>query len=122
MGIMNAFAKCRIKKPQLMHLLASYLNVRLSEMSPQNISNVTHACAKLECYDQPLFFSIQGRLLQEDLGNYKLYELANLTHSLAKMKCGGKNVYGTLFAECAVRSNWDPMSVAQVLDAMRRMS
>merc|ERR1712107_967994 len=87
---MNAFAKCQIRKPQLMHLLAGYLEGRLEELSPQNVSNVAHAFARLECYDQQLFYSIQQRLLKEDLRNYKLYELANLVHSLAKLKCGGK--------------------------------
>jgi len=107
-------------------------------MSPQNVANVANAFARLECYEHDLFYGIRERLLQEDLGKYKLYELANLTHSLAKLNCGGKLLYTTLFGEFLARlglepgqggavgvgtrqqSEWEPRSVVQVLDAMRR--
>jgi len=115
-----------MKKPQLMHLLASYLDGRVGEMSPQNMANVANAYARLDCYSQQLFFAIQERIVIEDLSAYKLYELANLTHSLAKLNCGGKKIYRVLFEEAARRGGaehrryWEPRSVVQLLDAMRR--
>mmetsp|Transcript_24947 Transcript_24947/g.45371 ORF Transcript_24947/g.45371 Transcript_24947/m.45371 type:complete len:360 (+) Transcript_24947:3-1082(+) len=120
--IMNAFAKCSIRKPQLMHLLANYLDGRVQLLSPQNVANIIHACAKLECYDYRLFTALQARLLAEDLSSYKLYELVNVSHGLAKLKSGGAKIYEALFSECERRpgDGWAPRSVAQMLDAMRR--
>lgn len=120
--IMNAFAKCGMRKAHLMHLLAGYLDGRVGEMSPQNVVNVTNAFARLELYSPQLFFAIRGRLMSEDLGEYKLYELANLAHSIAKLSSGGLKIYRALFDELArrPREDWEPRSVAQVLDAMRR--
>jgi len=118
--IMNAFAKCEIRKPQMMHLLGGFLEGREKELSPQNVSNIANAFAKLECYNHQLFHGLQTRIYSEDLSDYKLFELSILAHSLAKLKCGGQKTYGALFDEAARRTDWEPQSVAQVLDAMRR--
>merc|ERR1712226_1679726 len=104
----------------MMHLLGSYLEGRISALSPQNVSNIAHACAKLECYNHELFHGLQERVASENLASYKLFELSILSHSLAKLGCGGARIYKALFDELAMRSNWEPHSVAQVLDAMRR--
>eukprot|EP00927_Polykrikos_kofoidii_P073425 TRINITY_DN69463_c0_g1_i1.p1 TRINITY_DN69463_c0_g1~~TRINITY_DN69463_c0_g1_i1.p1 ORF type:complete len:522 (+),score=101.01 TRINITY_DN69463_c0_g1_i1:93-1658(+) len=118
--IMNAFAKCQIRKPGLLHLLAGFIDGRLHEMSPQNVANVANAFARLEVYEQTLFWEMQKRIVSEDLSAYKSFELANLTHSLAKLNCGSRRLFGALFSECISRSVWEPRSVAQLLDAMRR--
>jgi len=120
--IMNAFAKCSVRRPQTMHLLGGFLEGRINELSPQNVANIANAFAKLDCYNHELFVSLQRRLVQEDLSAYKLYELAILTHSLAKLKFGGAATYSALFGEAALRTTdrWEPQSVAQLLDAMRR--
>merc|ERR1719382_2350251 len=90
---MNSFAKCQIRKPQMMHVLGGYLDGRIDSLSPQNVANVAHAHAKLECYNHPLFSALQQRLKAEDLQAYKLYELSVLTHSFAKLRCGGKPMF-----------------------------
>jgi len=118
--IMNSFAKCRIRQPRLMQLLSGYLDGRVQMLSPQNVSNIVHACAMLGVYNHQLLFEIQGRVLGEDLKKYKLFELAMLVHGLAKLQCGAPKIYATLFDELARRRDWDPQVVAQVLDAMRR--
>ncbi|CAE8596711.1 unnamed protein product, partial [Polarella glacialis] len=122
--IMNAYAKCQVRKPQMMHLLGDYLTGRVAEMTPQNVSNVVHAFARLECYNHGLFHNLTGRVTSEDLGAYKLYELAVLSHNLAKLKVGAQQVYGAMFGALALRSAdvWEPKTVAQVLDALRRRS
>lgn len=118
--IMNAFAKCRIRKTQLMHLLGSYLEGRTDSLSPQNVANIVHACAKVSVYIHRLFFELRRRVVVEDLGAYKLFELTMLTHGLAKLGCGGSNIFERLYDELANRRNWEPKDVAQILDAMRR--
>jgi len=119
--IMNAFARCSIRKSNMMHLIAGYLDGRVSLLSPQNVANVVHAWAKLDCYNHNLFFALQERVLREDLGAYKLYELANVVHGFAKLRCGGRKLYQAMFTECQRRCvGWEPRTVAQVLDAMRR--
>eukprot|EP00931_Biecheleriopsis_adriatica_P117813 TRINITY_DN9329_c0_g1_i1.p1 TRINITY_DN9329_c0_g1~~TRINITY_DN9329_c0_g1_i1.p1 ORF type:complete len:534 (-),score=82.45 TRINITY_DN9329_c0_g1_i1:186-1787(-) len=122
--IMNAYAKCQVRKPQMMHVLSDYLTGRVSEMSPQNVSNVVHAVARLDCYNHKLFHSLLRRVSSEDLSAYKLYELGVLSHSLAKLKAGGQVVHSALFKELAARPAeiWEPKAVAQVLDALRRRS
>merc|ERR1711865_1351222 len=66
--------------------------------------------------------SIEDQLMKMDLHSYKLYELANLSHGLAKLRFGSSELYRVLFAELECRTGWDPQSVAQVLDTMRRNS
>ncbi|CAK0848191.1 unnamed protein product [Prorocentrum cordatum] len=117
---MNAFARCQVRKPQLFNLLGGFLQRRVEELSPQNVSNVAHAFAKLECYNHDLFAALQGQVLSGTLGAYKNFELAVLTHSMAKLGAGGRKLYGALFEECARRAEWSPRAVAQILDAMRR--
>lgn len=120
--VMNAFAKCSIRKKHMMHLLADQLSSRVPELSPQNMTNVVNAFARLDCYSHELFAQLQIRIAGENLQGYKLFELATLTHSLAKLRCGGERLYGVLFAECTRRdrAHWEPQAVAQVLDGMRR--
>lgn len=120
--IMNAFAKCSIRKPQMFQILTGWLEARVDELSPQHVSNVAHACAKLDCYDHRLFHKLQNRVISEDLSEYKLFELCVLTHSLAKLRCGGQTIYSRLFAASASHECWEPQSVVQLLDAMRRKS
>merc|ERR1712096_219948 len=110
MGIMNAFGKCNVRKPQMMHLLGSYLDNRVHQLSSQNVSNITNAFARLECYSHDLFFALQSRVMEEDLSDYKLYELAIMTHSLAKLRCGGPSIYKVLFDEFVRRDPTDSAS------------
>lgn len=118
--IMNAFAKCQVRKPQTIHLLSEYLRPLVFDMTPQHVSMVANAFAKLELFHHQLLFALQGRLASEDLGTYKVYELAVVAHSLAKLRTGNKQMFFGIFEECAKRKDWDARSVAQVLDAMRR--
>jgi hypothetical protein len=118
--IMNAFAKCRVRKPQLMQILARHLHRRVDELMPHNVSVVVNAFARMDCYDHKLFALLQAKLVEHPLGDFKGFELANLVHGLAKLRSGGPKLYASLFAECERRADWDPRSVAQVLDTLRR--
>lgn len=120
--ILNACAKCSIRMPQPLYLVAGYLVDRVRQLSPVNVSQAVHACAKLELYDRRLFASLHQRLVEEDLSVYKQFELANVVHGFAKLRCGSARFYGTLYTALHGGSgSWDPRCVAQVLDAMRRM-
>jgi len=118
--IMNAFAKCKVRKPQMMQILGRHLYSRVDELTPQNVTNIVNAFARLNCYDRKLFVLLQTKLVKEPLRGYKVLELANLVHGLAKLGSGGPKLYAALFAECESRLDWDPRSVAQVLDTLRR--
>jgi len=120
--IMNSYAKCAVRKSQTMHLLGDYLVDRVTQLSPQNVSNVVHAFSRVSCYNLPLFQNLVSRVASEDLSAYKLYELGVLCHNLAKLRSGGATVYNAMFGELARRPPevWEPKAVAQVLDAMRR--
>ncbi|CAE7033757.1 SPAC3H1.10 [Symbiodinium natans] len=122
--VMNAFAKCAVRKSQTMHVLGDILVSRTDELTPQNVSNIVHAFSRLSCYNVRLFQKLVTRVASEDLQAYKLYELGVLCHNLAKLRSGGPTVYGAMFGELARRPSeaWEPKAVAQVLDAMRRRS
>jgi len=117
---MNAFAKCHLRHPGLMRALGTHLESRVQLMSPQNVSNVAHACARLAAREWGLLKLLQARVASEDLGAYKLPELVVLVHSLAKLRCRGPAAYGAICSELARRQGWQPRDVAQVLDAARR--
>ncbi|CAJ1455924.1 unnamed protein product [Effrenium voratum] len=120
--IMNAYAKCAVRKSQTMNVLGDFLTERVHELSPQNVSNIVHAFSRLSCYNVQLFQNLVTRVASEDLKAYKLYELGVLCHNLAKLKSGGPTVYNAMFGELATRppEAWEPKAVAQVLDALRR--
>ncbi|CAE7352140.1 SPAC3H1.10, partial [Symbiodinium sp. CCMP2456] len=122
--VMNAFAKCLVRKSQTMHVLGDILASRTDELSPQNVTNIVHAFSRLSCYNVRLFQNLVTRVSSEDLKAYKLYELGVLCHNLAKLRSGGPTVYSAMFGELARRpaEDWEPKAVAQVLDAMRRRS
>ncbi|CAE7796569.1 unnamed protein product, partial [Symbiodinium sp. CCMP2592] len=122
--VMNAFAKCLVRKSQTMHVLGDILASRTAELSPQNVTNIVHAFSRLSCYNVRLFQNLVTRVSSEDLKAYKLYELGVLCHNLAKLRSGGPTVYAAMFGELARRpaEDWEPKAVAQVLDAMRRRS
>lgn len=117
--IMNAFAKCRIRKEEMMHSLGACLQGRVDSLSPQSVANVVHACAKLAVHVHQLLSELERRVVVEELGAYKLLELTMLTHGLSRLRCGGSEVYKRLFDELAKRGTWEPRDVALILDSMR---
>lgn len=90
--LLNAYAKCRIRKSRLTALLGQYLTSHVNQLDGHNMCNVVNAFAQLEYYNHPLFVLIKFRLAREDLAAYKLFELTNVAYGLAKMGVGGMRI------------------------------
>jgi len=118
--IMNAFARCRIRNPQLMQTLGGFLEGRVQLLSPQNLANAVNALAMVSVHHRPLFRKLQARVATENLHAYKLFELTMLVHGLTKLQCRDRSAHKAVCGELVKRDGWDPQAVAQVLDVLRR--
>ncbi|CAA9989718.1 conserved Plasmodium protein, unknown function [Plasmodium knowlesi strain H] len=119
--LLNSFAKCNININILKYII-KYMNKDnfINQLSYVNITNAVHYMAKFN-YKNTLFLNRLKDKVIEIVDTIPQREFSNIMWSLSKLKVKDDNFYFISLQKVKeIIPSMDMMSIAQVLDALRR--
>ncbi|GAW82654.1 hypothetical protein, conserved [Plasmodium gonderi] len=121
--LLNSFAKCNININILKYII-KYMNNDnfINHLSYVNITNALHYMAKFN-YQNKIFLNRLKYKVMEIIDKIPQREFSNIMWSLSKLKVKDNNFYFISLQKIKkILPSMDMMSIAQVLDALRRKS
>ncbi|CRG94627.1 conserved Plasmodium protein, unknown function [Plasmodium gallinaceum] len=119
--LLNSFAKCNIHI-NIMKYIIKYMNNDnfINHLSYVNITNAVHYMAKFNYKNKHFLMNLKNKVI-EIIDDIPQREFSNIIWSLSKLKISDNYFYLVSFKKIKkIIDSLDMMSIAQILDAMRR--